>query len=353
MKRIYVFILGLFMPIILVAQEEVLTNQSVLEMVELGFTSDVILGKIQTTKASFDTTLEALKILKEKGVDNNVIIAMMHSQKSEQDNKKVFMAKKAGIYVKVNNELKKIYPTVFSGSKTNTLGAALSYGLADATIKSTLNGENSQNVIDTISPEFYFYFDQTPTSELSLKATSWWFSVASSPNEFVLVKLNKRGKKREMEIGTVNLYAGNSIGVNEKNVIKFKIEALSDTEFKVTPASMLEPGEYCFYYQGMVPVGGYSNQAVFDFSISYSGGLGSIDYYYESSIEDDSLKGQLVWILKDKKPKQFRIVEIKQKEDGIYYGLGYSLNGFGANFFVKSTECYKSKKELKAALGIK
>ena len=41
------------------------------------------------------------------------------------------------------------------------------------------------------------------------------------------------------------------------------------------------------------------------------------------------------------------------KEDGIYYGLGYSLNGFGANFFVKSTECYKSKKELKAALGIK
>ena len=70
-----------------------------------------------------------------------------------------------------------------------------------------------------------------------------------------------------MDIGKVNIYAGNSVGVDEKNVIKFDIEVLSDNEFKVIPAWFLEPGEYCFYYQGIVPVGGYSNQAVFDFSV--------------------------------------------------------------------------------------
>ena len=36
------------------AQEEVLTNQSILDMLELGFTNDVIVGKIETSKSSFD-----------------------------------------------------------------------------------------------------------------------------------------------------------------------------------------------------------------------------------------------------------------------------------------------------------
>lgn len=344
-KKVFSFIMGILFPLSLCAQEEVLTNKSILEMIELGFTSDVIVGKIQTTKSSFDTTLESLKDLKEKGVDNAIIIAMMHSRKSEEAKKETTKIKKTGIFVKVGEDYRKIYPTVFSGSKTNTLGASLSYGLADAKIKSTMSGEHSQNVVESNSPEFYFYFDFSQTSELSLRATNWWFSVASSPNEFVLVKLKSKGRKREMEIGTVNLYAGNSVGVDEKNVIKFDIETISDNEFKVTPSWFLEPGEYCFYYQGIVPVGGYSNQAVFDFSVP--------DKLEQAKVKGLYRKGSYVWILKEGEPKQFLIEECKQGKEGFYYGLRKSnSNTFEADFFVKESECYKSKKELKKALGV-
>lgn len=345
MRRILGVLLGLICSVMVYAQEEVLTNQSILDMMELGFTSDVIVGKIETTKSSFNTTVDALKTLKEKGVGNDIIIAMMRSNKVENDKKEVSKVKKTGIFVKVGEELKKIYPTVFSGSKTNTLGAALSYGLADAKIKSTLSGEHSQNIVSSNSPEFYFHFDISQTSELSLRATNWWFSVASSPNEFVLVKLKSKGKKREMEIGKVNLYAGNSIGVDEKNVIKFDIEHLSDTEFKVTPAWFLEPGEYCFYYQGIVPVGGYSNQAVFDFSIPDDLELAKVKGIYK--------KGAYVWILKEGEPKQFLIEECREGKDGLYYGLRkVNSTSFEADFFVKESDCYKTKKELKKAMGL-
>lgn len=348
MRKIFVFILGLLMPIMMVAQEEVLTNQSIIDMIELGFSNDVIVGKIETSKVSFDTTLDALKTLKEKGVGNEIIISMMRSNKITQEKEKSSKIKKTGIFVKVGDEYQKIFPTVFSGSKTNTLGTALTYGLADAKIKSTLNGEHSQNVVETNSPEFYFYFDQLQSSELSLKATNWWFSVASSPNEFVLVKLESKGMKREMEIGKVNLYAGNSLGVDEKNIIKFDIEPLSETEFKVTPGWLLEPGEYCFYYQGIIPVGGYSNQAVFDFSIPNKGNLNIVRNH---SDDLERLKGKFVWVLKNGKPKQYVIVEVKYKEDGCYYGLAYNEDS-RSNFFVKDSECYKSKKELKQSVGM-
>ena len=126
LKKIFCFFLGLLSPILMYAQEEILTNQSILDMMELGFTNDVIVGKIETSKSAFDTTVDALKVLKEKGVGNEIIIAMMHSHKAAQEKNEVTKVKKTGIYVKVNDEMKKIYPTVFSGSKTNTLGAALS-----------------------------------------------------------------------------------------------------------------------------------------------------------------------------------------------------------------------------------
>lgn len=344
-RRFFNLILCLLFPLIVFAQDEVLTNQSILDMMDLGFTSDVIVGKIETSKVTFDTTVEALKVLKEKGVGNEIIIAMMRSHKTTIDKEESMKIKRIGIYVKNENEFQKIYPTVFSGSKTNTLGAALSYGLADAKIKSTLTGERSQNRVQTNLPDFYFYFDTSQSSELSLKANNWWFSFASSPNEFVLVKLKSKGQKRELGIGKVNIYAGNTIGVDEENAVRFYIEELSETEFKVTPVWFLEPGEYCFYYQGVVPMGGYSNQAVFDFSIPKDLELSEVKGRYR--------EGTYVWVLNEGKPKRFLVEECREGKDGLYYGLR-KVEGVDkvVDFFVKESECYTTKKELKNALGI-
>ena len=137
-----------------------------------------------------------------------------------------------------------------------------------------------------------------------------------------------------------------SISDNESNkIMTGELFEINDNEFKVIPTCFLEPGEYCFYYQGIVPVGGYTNQAVFDFSIPDNLELAEVKGLYR--------KGTYVWILKEGKPKYYLIEECRQGSKGFYYGLRKEYSSsFEAEFFVKESECYKSKKELKKAYGI-
>ena len=60
MKKTLVLLLALFMCIEIHAQTETLTNQSILDMIELGFSEDIIVAKIQNSNNNFDTSIEAL-----------------------------------------------------------------------------------------------------------------------------------------------------------------------------------------------------------------------------------------------------------------------------------------------------
>lgn len=48
MKKLLLGIILIFFPLIASAQDEVLTNQSITDMLELGFSNDVIVTKINT-----------------------------------------------------------------------------------------------------------------------------------------------------------------------------------------------------------------------------------------------------------------------------------------------------------------
>lgn len=251
----------------LLAQSEKMTNQSILDMIEMGFSDEVILTKIQTSEIDFDTSIEALKSLKAKGVSDSIIMAIMNGNKKQADANEEIAANKTGIYIYQDGEYTKILPTVFSGTKTNTLGSAFSYGIASAKIKSVMNNAHSTNIVNTSTPEFWFYFAVKDNDSFTMGASNWWFGSATSPNEFALAKLNVKKNKRELVTGKVNVYSGSSIGVDDKNAIPFSIEIINDYTFKVVPKEPLAAGEYCFFYQGTIPQGGFTNQSVFDFSV--------------------------------------------------------------------------------------
>lgn len=331
MKKTILLFIFIFTSITTYAQNEILTNQTVIDMLELGFGDDVIITKISTSEIDFDTSIQALKAMKEKGVSSDIIVAMMQAYKLKSDNDVKNQNQKSGIYFKEDNEFKKIFPTVFSGTKTNTLGAAFSYGIASAKIKSVMNGEQSKNVINTNIPQFFFFFDRKEEN-FAASASNWWFTTASSPNEFVLVKLKTKRGKREMETGEVNLYAGNSIGINEDHIIGFEIEVVNELEFKVIPQNPLEPGEYCFFYQGVIPQGGYNNQSVFDFSISE-----------KCRAETKYKNGDYVWIIKNGKPRSYEIASTEIRKDGIYYMLNQRSSW--DKLECKETQCYPTKEE--------
>ena len=58
---------------------EFLSNKEVLELLQLGLTADIIIAKIRSTPSRFDTSIEALKELKELSVPDDVILAMLQT----------------------------------------------------------------------------------------------------------------------------------------------------------------------------------------------------------------------------------------------------------------------------------
>ncbi|MCE5224754.1 MAG: hypothetical protein LLG05_02745 [Porphyromonadaceae bacterium] len=265
-KKLFYLCLLAFVCFNVSAQDAALTNKTLLEMVETGFSDDVIIAKIKTSDTNFDTSLDAIKMLKGKGISDNVLVAVMNN-KDKTDSKNIAVTdSKTGIFYLADKNPVKLLPSVFSGTKTNTLGANFSYGIASAKVKSVINKGQSANVIYSFSPEFMFYFARK-SNDFAIGASNWWFAAATSPNEFVLVKLKAKKNSREMVTGKVNVYSGSNLGVDEKSIIPFTITAIDDFTYKVVPNAQLYPGEYCFFYQGTIPQGGFTNQSVFDFSI--------------------------------------------------------------------------------------
>tara|TARA_B110000003_G_scaffold847_1_gene873 strand:- start:649 stop:1185 length:537 start_codon:yes stop_codon:yes gene_type:complete len=69
--------------------QEVLDNQSVIDMIELGFDEQVIINKIESTNSSFETSLEELKSLKLLGVTQNILSIMIKESKETIPNEVV------------------------------------------------------------------------------------------------------------------------------------------------------------------------------------------------------------------------------------------------------------------------
>ena len=256
MKKTILLGIFLFSCIFSFAQEK-MTNQSILDLKDLGFESEVIKAKINSSPTDFDTSMGQLKVLKEKGVSSDILALMI-------DKSKVTI--ECGVFYSKDGKFMKIEPSVFSGTKTNALGAALSYGIASAKVKSYINNITSTNKVGATDLSFIFQFDTKNKNDLG--SGNWWFKAASSPNEFVLTQLKQKKDSRELVTGKDTMITASSqMGVDAKETIKFSIEDLGNGRYKVTPNSTLEAGEYCFFYQGTIPMGGYNNQSIFDFSI--------------------------------------------------------------------------------------
>lgn len=62
--------------------QEVLNNQSIIELVKLGLSDEIIITKIKSSETAFDVSTADLQKLKESGVSNAVIMAMVSTKAS-------------------------------------------------------------------------------------------------------------------------------------------------------------------------------------------------------------------------------------------------------------------------------
>ncbi|WP_289037643.1 hypothetical protein [uncultured Zobellia sp.] len=270
MKKItpVLFLFALILASNLTFGQEIITNEKVIEMKELGFDDDIIIEKIYSSPVDFDTSIAALSVLKKAGVSSEVMSEIMRSPKNNT-------SLKPGIYYsEEDNSEKLILATVFSSTDKNSFANRMVSGYIPTTKKSRLPGTNSNNTIPETSPSFKFVFERNETENPNnlqsimnrMGMLNWWFRTASSPNEFILVKLDVNQKKKFREIITGKRSAAfENNGVDAKHIVDFTIETIDEHTFMVHTEN-LEYGEYAFMYQGQVPMGA-ENQSVFDFSI--------------------------------------------------------------------------------------
>ena len=131
-------------------------------------------------------------------------------------------------------------------------------------VSSLILGPTAQLRVAELRPNFYFYFRANANAPA---VSSSVFQTASSPTEFVLVRLES--KKNQREIPTAGgSFAGGSASVRPKDALPFSYEEVAAGVYKVEPRGDVKPGEYGFLYggnfAGVVPAGG---GWLFDFGI--------------------------------------------------------------------------------------
>lgn len=281
MKKIIVLICLTFAVFANVkAQNETVTNQTVIDLLKEGFSSDDIMGLIDNSSTRTITfSIQYMRELKEAGADSSLIQYLQKISKADFGIEGV-------LWWNTGDKPKKVYRSQFekeeSGFNLGTLAAAAVVGTVAGSAlsgsrpsaatgaalgagsillastgkdvqKLVIMGKTSKNVVDTTRPVFRFYLPKHDQDSFNKEADGWYYSVMNevqSPNEFQLVKMKQKKNRRTFPDGASYSIAGFE-GKNAKGrvIIDFQINEINNNTFEVTIPQDLEPGEYVFFWK--------------------------------------------------------------------------------------------------------
>ena len=259
-----------------------LTNADVVQMVKAGFDEQTVVKAIQANGTHFDVSPQALVALKNSGVSQMIIQAMLSSATKENgateeggsaagatespspaanpnDPKSLHAA---GIYWEqtggANTQMVALEPSTYSRGKLSGLfGEAMSMGISKAKWEVVVNGAHASLRIPEKAPEFWFYFGNSGSA---------FSSGPSSPSDFTLVKLESHGSNRELVVGKAGAF-GASTGVPAKDTVNLRSKQIAPGIYEARPASPLKPGEYAFLPLGENMVLSSAGGKLFDFEV--------------------------------------------------------------------------------------
>src|SRR5262249_5646961 len=166
-----------------------------------------------------------------------------------------------GVYWKDGSNFVLIQGQAISQSKVGGRAAnVLTYGIKGVHWDAFLNGTTSSNRVRELRPTFYLYVPD-----------------GASAADYVLLKLNRKGDRREFEIGSFGAWLGGRSGVDRDKELPFKSEHVGIRIYRISLNSDLKPGEYAFFMgtgqqsatggQMAKGAGGAATGRVYDFTI--------------------------------------------------------------------------------------
>lgn len=253
-----------------------LTNQDIIEMVHLGLSDDVIIAKIRSMNGAdsvkFDTGVDGLKELKAANVSDAVIKVMINPTPpvviaappggTAQTGDPNLPPQEVGVYWKDGPTFVFMGGTALNQAKAGgRAGSFFTEGMKAQHWDAVLNGPTAKTRVKDRRPVFYFYVPD-----------------GSSADDFVLLKLNKKGDRREFQIGTFGGMGAGKSGVKRSKELDFASTHVGLRTYKIVLSQELKPGEYAFFMgtsqQGMMSSGrgssasgGTASGRIYDFAV--------------------------------------------------------------------------------------
>lgn len=253
--------------------DEVVTNQTILQLQKAGLSKEVIKAKIQSSNCNFDLSTDGLIALKKALVPDDIINAMFAKSATLNKPPSIVNAEtsniplSSGIYYldSANNNYIEFDPSVLSNQKSGGFGESLKRSfstLFNAKLRASISGSQAHTKFNTNKQVFLFVFDSTAGGFSN--SNSIWSSV-QSPNEFFLVKLTVVKNSREVVVGKQNNIKSD-IGIEDELKVAFTVKKIKKAVYEVTPTGTLSTGEYCFMFAASSMYSGQTHK-VYDFSI--------------------------------------------------------------------------------------
>jgi len=223
--------LALSLPATTSLAQEVLTNDSVVQMVKAGLPEAVVIAKIRSTATKFDLRTESLVSLKKNGVSDKVLEAMMAPGSPSSGAVAAAPAAPASagslrdrdaIYHLVGGKYVEIFPT----------SANLETNMAFFQSKSevVLEGRKAKYRLSDKQPVFLSTYGPTDAPLVKLK-----------PGD------SNDDRNLKISSGAFMPFGGTQkMGVRNEDKIATNIERDARGFYRVTPAAPLPPGEYGF-----------------------------------------------------------------------------------------------------------
>jgi hypothetical protein len=252
-----------------------LTNQDIIEMTNLNLSDDVIIAKIRSATGAdaskFDTTVDGLKALKAANVSDAVIKVMINpapppppvvTTAAPMTLDPNFPPPEIGVYWKDGPTFVFIEGAAIARTKAGGRAASFATdGIRGQHWDAVLEGPTSKNHVKDRRPIFYLYVPD-----------------GSSAADYALIKLQKKGDRREFQVGSFGGIGGGKSGVKKDKEVSCSSEHVGIRMYKITLNEDLKPGEYAFFMgtgsqsnmsSGRVSSssGGAASGRVFDFNI--------------------------------------------------------------------------------------
>jgi hypothetical protein len=234
-----------------------LTNEDVMRMARLKFDDTRIIQTIQLSDANFDLSVAALVKLKEQGVNQPVIQAMLATGSGKKEirpatvtstagrttsQKPIDLPDEVGVFVRQKDKLISIEPEIVNWKTGGVIKQYVTLGADRGHINGTVNRPHSRLDLTWDGGRTSAFMGVAVPLEFYIRCPE-----GDSASEYQLLHFWEKGNRREFRTVTGGVF--HESGGAQNNAVDFTFDKVASRTYKIEFAN-LKAGEYGFLAPG-------------------------------------------------------------------------------------------------------